>query len=345
MPAEAPSLSSGLSLTHSSAYLVKSQWQDGIGTADLMDDLALGATVDLGDEVVACLEGHPQLIRALEVTHDQIAGRPCCGHGDVNEGVHGQMAAWERPKIACMTEPPVMPSLRIVLVYPQHPGNIGAAARAMKTMGFADLALVAPREFPHPNAEAMAAGAGDVLRTARVCSSVAEAVGDCTRVVATTARSRSLSLPVFEPREWAPRWASGSLGSQVALLFGSERVGLTNEVLDSCQEMVSIPAGSSYSSLNLAQAVQVLCYELHLTQAQARPPDDHEPVEQAELELFFAHLEQVLIGLAFLDPDNPRLLMRRLRRLFARAAPDFNEVNILRGILTAVEARFDRPAA
>jgi TrmH family RNA methyltransferase len=246
-----------------------------------------------------------------------------------------------------MTEPPEIPKLRIVLVHPQHPGNIGAAARAMKTMGFSDLVLVAPREFPHPNAEAMAAGAGDVLAAARVCSTLAQAVGDCTRVVATTSRARSLSLPVFEPREWAPRWASGALGRQVALLFGSERVGLTNEVLDSCQETVSIPGDPRYAVLNLGQAVQVLCYELRVTQAPAlaRPAPDHEPVEQAELERFFAHLEDVLIGLAFLDPDNPRLLMRRLRRLFARAAPDFNEINILRGILTAVEDRIDRPPA
>jgi tRNA (cytidine32/uridine32-2'-O)-methyltransferase len=238
-----------------------------------------------------------------------------------------------------------MPNLRIVLVHPQHPGNIGAAARAMKTMGFSDLTLVAPRQFPHSNADAMASGAADLLASARVVRTLAEAVADCTRVVATSSRTRSLSLPVFEPREWAARWASGSLGRQVALLFGPERVGLTNEILESCQEIVSIPVDAAYASLNLAQAVQVLCYELRLTHAPPRPAEAHEPVEQAELELFFAHLEEVLIALAFLDPDNPRLLMRRLRRLFARATPDFNEINILRGILAAVEARIERPPA
>ncbi len=227
--------------------------------------------------------------------------------------------------------------VRIVLVGPQHPGNIGAAARAMKNMGLYDLVLVAPSKFPHEQATTMAVGAADLLEQARVCNTLEEAVADCSRVAATTARSRYISQQVFAPREWAAHHAARPQGGRIALLFGRERVGLSNEELELCQEIVTVPINPDYPSLNLAQAVQLLCYELRLTQPQTEPVEAHQPVDQAEMERFYEHLQRTLITTDFLDPDKPRLLMRRLRLLFGRAAPSANEMNILRGILTAVE--------
>jgi tRNA/rRNA methyltransferase/tRNA (cytidine32/uridine32-2'-O)-methyltransferase len=240
--------------------------------------------------------------------------------------------------------PPLAARVRVVLVGTQHPGNVGAAARAMKTMGLTDLALVAPRRFPHAEAEAMAAHADDLLEAAAVHADLRDAIAGCTRVVATTARPRSISVPVSTPREWATRMAAGeSAGGRVALVFGRERTGLTNQELELAQEIVVIPTGTDYASLNLAAAVQVLAYELCATVGNATVQvPQHVPVDAAELERFFVHLETVLVRIRFLDPDNPRFLMRRLRRLFGRAAPDANETNILRGILTAVEASLRR---
>lgn len=227
--------------------------------------------------------------------------------------------------------------MRIVLVKPQHPGNIGAAARAMKNMGLHDLALVAARKFPHAEATARAAGAADLLEHARVCNTLEQAVADCSRVAGTTARSRYISQPVFTPREWAGHHAARPSGGRIALLFGCERVGLSNEELDLCQEIVSVPINPDYPSLNLAQAVQVLCYELRLTQPPVGSTETHRPVDQAEMERFYEHLQRTLVDVRFLNPDKPRFLMRRLRVLFSRAAPNANEMNILRGILTAIE--------
>jgi len=233
--------------------------------------------------------------------------------------------------------------VRIVLVGTQHPGNIGAAARAMKNMGLAELALVAPRAFPHHEATAMASNADDLLDRAQVYATLAEAVADCAHVVATSARPRSISVPVMTPRVWAGRMAAGALGGRVALLFGRERTGLTNQELELAQEIVVIPTGGEYSSLNLAAAVQILTYELCAAAGGAIPPGEpHLPVDSAEMERFYSHLERVLVATRFLDPSNPRLLMRRLRRLFSRAAPDANEASILRGILTSVEERLRR---
>lgn len=228
--------------------------------------------------------------------------------------------------------------IRIVLVGTQHPGNIGSAARAMKTMGLRELRLVAPRAFPHPEATALAAGADDLLERAQVCTDLGEALADCAWVAASTARPRHISVPVYTPREWAQRLAGGAVQGRIALLFGSERVGLSNRELDHAQEIVTIPVDPGYGSLNLGAAVQVLCYELRLASGALPPePEPHRPVDQAELERYYEHLQRVLVRTRFLDPDNPRLLMRRLRRLYSRAAPDANEMNILRGMLTAVE--------
>jgi TrmH family RNA methyltransferase len=227
--------------------------------------------------------------------------------------------------------------IRVVLVESQHPGNVGAAARAMKNMGLRQLVLVKPRRFPDPEASAMASFAADLLDGARIVDRLAEATADCSRVVATTARPRWISAPVSSPRDWAARVAGEGVSGDIALLFGRERTGLTNRELEFAQEIVVIPT-ADYSSLNLAAAVQVMSYELRMAAggsvaaAQAR-----QPARQEALEHYYQHLERVLIRTGFLDPANPRFLMRRLRRLYARAEPDDNELNILRGTLTAVE--------
>jgi len=239
--------------------------------------------------------------------------------------------------------PPLLERLRVVLLRPQHPGNIGAAARAMKTMGLADLALVAPRKFPHAQADAMAADAKDLLDAARVFDDLDAAVADCGRVAGASARLRSLPHNTSTPREWAARTASEVAG-RVALVFGPERIGLTNEEMHRCDELVTIPANPDYSALNVAAAVQVFAYEIRLASGAALPgAPAREPVAHAELERFYEHLERVMVATDFLDPKHPKQLMPRLRRLFGRAAPDANEMNILRGVLAAAEAKFKPP--
>lgn len=235
---------------------------------------------------------------------------------------------------------------RIVLVGTQHPGNIGSAARAMKNMGLADMALVAPKRFPHAEARALASSATDILDRATVHGTLPEALEDCARVVASTARPRSLSVPVYTPREWVARLSSHPVQGRIAILFGRERIGLTNQELEHAQELLVIPTAPDYSSLNLAAAVQIVTYELCTASPGAQPRDEdaHQPVSQDDMERYYAHLERVLVATRFLDPANPRLLMRRLRRLYGRAAPDANEMNILRGILTAVEEGIGRKA-
>ncbi|TAM45115.1 MAG: RNA methyltransferase [Gammaproteobacteria bacterium] len=236
----------------------------------------------------------------------------------------------------------VLANIRIVLSRPTHPGNIGAAARAMKTMGLTRLALVAPKRFPAPEAAALAADAGDVLDRATVLSSLAEAVQDCRLVVGCSARPRRIGWPTMTPAEGARRLAEAAATGTVALVFGQERTGLTNDELDRCHAVITIPANPEYPSLNLASAVQVLAYELRQTAlAGASETGEGEaagsPVTQDQLDLLYRHLEEVLVEIRFLDPNNPRLLMRRLKRLFNRAGLDQNELNILRGILTEVE--------
>jgi TrmH family RNA methyltransferase len=235
--------------------------------------------------------------------------------------------------------------VRIVLVQTSHPGNIGASARAMKTMGLSDLRLVNPVRYPNAEATAMASGADDMLARSPVHGSLEGALAGCRLVLGTSARQRSLRWPELSPREGARSLVVAAGGGPVALLFGREQSGLSNEELDCCQALVTIPADEAYSSLNLAAAVQVLSYELRLAALDrvavrspetALPPED-QPASADALEGFYAHLERTLIGLDFLDPGNPRHLMRRLRRLFGRAVPTVNEINILRGILTAAE--------
>ncbi|NJD30625.1 MAG: RNA methyltransferase [Gammaproteobacteria bacterium] len=233
-------------------------------------------------------------------------------------------------------------SVNIVLVGLSHPGNIGSAARAMKTMGLDRLRLVAPGRFPATEATVMAAGADDVLQQARVFPDVGSAVADCGFVVGTTSRSRHLPWRVVEPREAAHEIAAASATSDVAILFGAERTGLTNEDIERCQLLLGIPTGPAYASLNVAMAVQIVAYEVLLASRDeaAVSPGAGIPLASAlEMEKFYAHLEQVLDEIDFRDRTGEGHLMARIRRLFNRTVLDQNEVNILRGILTSVQGR------
>ena len=231
-------------------------------------------------------------------------------------------------------------SIRIVLVGTTHPGNIGAVARAMKNMGLSDLALVNPRHFPHDDATARASGATDILESAKVVESLSEALTDCVYVAGASARSRTINWPSMGPRDCAERMMLESKEGKVAAVFGPEKSGLENDDLDLCHTLLTIPANPDFSSLNLAMAVQVLTYELRVASTLDGGPgfeSESPPASGDEMERFYTHLEQVLTDIDFLNPDNPRYLMRRLRRLFIRARPDQNEVNILRGFLTAID--------
>lgn len=245
----------------------------------------------------------------------------------------------------------IAPHLRIVLVETTHAGNIGAVARAMKNMGLRNLWLVNPRSFPSEEAVARASGALDVLDSAIVVSTLDEALADCALVMGTSARGRKVPWPVMNPREAAPQVLAMAGQGQVALVFGRESNGLSNEELQRCHYHIHIPTNPDYSSLNLAMAVQVISYELRMLtlaqqdaeQAPLLSPDssgwDVPPATVEQLEGFLQHLEQVLVEVGFHRQDNPRQLMTRLRRLFQRTRLDQMEVNILRGILTAVRGR------
>lgn len=228
--------------------------------------------------------------------------------------------------------------LRFVLFAPTHPGNVGAAARAIKTMGFRELVLVAPACEIDGEARARSSGALDVLQGARQVAGLAEAVADCGLVIGASARRRTLNWPELTPRECAGRALAELDRAPVAVVFGPERAGLANEQLDLCHALVHIPSSAEYSSLNLAMAVQIIAYELRLAQRPAAPAPaaGHPPASVADLEYFYGHLERALVAGGFLDPDNPRHLMRRLRRIFNRARLDSNELNILRGMLSAL---------
>lgn len=233
-------------------------------------------------------------------------------------------------------------NVRFVLVETSHPGNIGAAARAMKNMQCSQLYLVRPRFFPHADATARAAGADDILAQAQVCESLEQALQGCHLVYGASARLRSIAWPLETPRQCASAVAANREQSTPAIVFGRERTGLTNEELDLCHKMLHIPCNPDYSSLNIAAALQVVAYELFVANAEPEVQTDHyEPGERAatleEMTLFYAHLERTITATQFLDPDNPRQLPRRLRRFFNRSKPSNVELNILRGILTSVE--------
>src|SRR3569832_94936 len=241
-----------------------------------------------------------------------------------------------RRKLNAMLE-----QIRIVLVETTHPGNIGGAARAMKNMGLARLLLVIPQYFPHAEATARASGADDLLAAAELHPTLDAALAGCSLVFGTTARGRSIPWPAVDPRGAAQRALAAAPQGPVAIVFGREHSGLSNEELDRCNYLLLIPTNPDYSSLNLAAAVQVIAYELRMaTQQCPVMPTDSTPLASfQERELFYGHLEEVLMELQFLDPNNPKHLMRRLRRLFNRVGLDQKEINILRGILTAVQRR------
>ena len=239
----------------------------------------------------------------------------------------------------------LFPGVKIILVETTHPGNIGAAARAMKNMGLTELVLVNPYDFPHDKAIYRSASAEDVVREARVVDTVDEAIADCQLIIGTSARERRIPWPLLTPRECGEKVNAIAAGQKVGLMFGRESRGLKNDELQKCHFHVNIPTGEAYSSLNLAMAVQVICYEIlqakqggaGLNEAWDRPF-----AEGAVMEHFFEHLEQTLIQVQFHDPDNPRQLMTRLRRMFNRIRPDQMEVNILRGFLSAINKLADK---
>ena len=231
-------------------------------------------------------------------------------------------------------------SIRIVLVGTTHPGNIGAVARAMKNMGLTELYLVNPKYFPHEEATARASGASDVLDRAVVVDSLEKALADCVYVAGASARSRTINWPSMGPRDCALRMMQEVEHGKVAAVFGPEKSGLSNDDLDLCHTLLTIPTDPGFSSLNLAMAVQVLTYELRVASMLDEGPVfevEAPPASGEEMEHFYKHLEKVLLDIGFMDPENPRHLMRRMRRLYIRARPDKNEINILRGILTAID--------
>lgn len=240
--------------------------------------------------------------------------------------------------------------VKVVLVCTSHPGNIGATARAMKNMGLENLVLVQPEDFPSGVAVGRAASALDILEQAEVVDSLEEAVADCGLIIGASARRRSIPWPMLDPQQCARKVMEAAPANRVALVFGREDSGLNNEELQQCHFHVQIPAHKDYSSLNLAAAVMVICYEIH----KAGLSGPHELVEGHEetwdqewatgeqVEHFYTHLERTLIAVDFHDPDNPRQLMQRLRRLFGRVRIDAMEMNILRGILTNIEQAIEK---
>lgn len=242
----------------------------------------------------------------------------------------------------------MLSNIRVVLVGTTHSGNIGSVARAMKTMGLSSLYLAEPQVTPDGQSIALAAGASDILKDAVTVESMEEAIKDCSLVIATSARSRTLEWPVLEPREAAKKLVEQSEHGKVAIVFGRERNGLSNEELQMCHYHLAIPANSEYSSLNLAQAVQIVCYETRMAYLDAQGGEAH--VEEAVVEYpsvedqerFYEHLHSTLLNTGFIIKNHPGHIMQKLRRLFSKARIEAPEMNILRGILTSVDKAVDK---
>lgn len=234
-------------------------------------------------------------------------------------------------------------NIRFVLVGTTHPGNIGAAARAMKTMGISNLHLVSPKTFPSAEATTRASGADDVLHKAVVHDSLESALSGCHYAFGMSARLRHLHVPVINPRQAVEQLEKFDDDTQIAIVFGREHSGLSNEELDRCQYLVNIPANPDYSSLNLAAAVQVVAYELRMSFKPVidfgRIGEQREAITADDLSHLYDHFERSLTAVGFLDPENPRNLMRRIKRLFNRADLDRNELHIMHGILRAAETK------
>ena len=229
-------------------------------------------------------------------------------------------------------------NIEFVLVEPSHPGNVGAAARAIGTMGFKNLVLVKPTKHPHPESRARSSGALDILLDARVCDTLEEAIADSSLVIGTTARQRRISVPIDSIHECTESIFESSLKQKVSIIFGPETSGLSNNDIDRCNRLVYIPTGEMHSSLNLSMAIQVIAYQLNLAFfGLEEGKETRDLASGKEMELFYEHLEDVLLETGFLNPTNPKQLMRRLKALFNRAQLDDNEVNIMRGILTSYQ--------
>ncbi|TVO68590.1 tRNA (cytosine(32)/uridine(32)-2'-O)-methyltransferase TrmJ [Sedimenticola selenatireducens] len=236
----------------------------------------------------------------------------------------------------------MLKNIKIVLIETTHPGNIGAAARAMKNMALENLCLVSPKVYPSAEATARAAGADSILESCQVYDTLDEALQGCRLVVGASARLRTVDWPQVRPRECAEKVWSEAAQGEVAILFGRESSGLRNSELDRCQYLVHIPANPEYSSLNIAQALQVIAYEVHLqslTQESVASAAASEVASAGAMEGFFQHLQQTMEETGFSHPQQSEKLQRRLRRLFFRARPDPEELNILRGILSAAQGR------
>jgi TrmH family RNA methyltransferase len=235
----------------------------------------------------------------------------------------------------------IIDNIRIVLVETTHPGNIGATARAMKTMQHRNLYLVRPKIFPSAESTARATGADDVLASTQVVDSLAAAVADCQLVIATSARERSIPWPALDPRECATEVVNIAREYPVAIVFGRESSGLTNDELESCNSVVQIPTNKEFSSLNIASAVQIICYEImracdEPTVSDVASIDQTSLADHGQMQQLYQHLEQCMVEVEFLDPEKPRRLMRRMKRLYNRSHLDQNELSILRGFLAAV---------
>ncbi|WP_394130988.1 tRNA (cytosine(32)/uridine(32)-2'-O)-methyltransferase TrmJ [Shewanella maritima] len=240
----------------------------------------------------------------------------------------------------------MLSNIRVVLVGTSHPGNIGSTARAMKTMGLSNLYLAEPRVEPDGQSIALAAGASDILRDVTIVDSLEAAIADCSLVIATSARSRTLDWPMLEPREAGEKLSVQATSGPVAIVFGRENHGLSNEELQKCNYHLAIPANPEYSSLNLAQAVQIICYETRVAHlalqnsGQEKQAEDY-PLSE-DLERFFVHLESTLSKTGFIIKNHPGQIMVKLRRLFTKAKVEAAEMNILRGILTSIDKKIDK---
>jgi len=233
--------------------------------------------------------------------------------------------------------PDPLKNIRIVLCRTSHPGNIGSAARAMRTMGITDLALVNPERYPDPQTQWFAAGATDVLAAARVCATLDEALQGTKFAVACSARQRDVAVPMVDVRAAAAEATEVAQLHPVAFVFGNETSGLSNDEVARCNLLASIPVDPAFSSLNVAAAVQVFCYELRMACGGTLPvPKDEQLATHEEVEAFYGHLESTMMQTGFLNPAHPRKLMLRLRRLFGRSRLQVEEVNILRGILSSL---------
>lgn len=230
-------------------------------------------------------------------------------------------------------------NIRIVLVNTSHPGNIGATARAMKAMGLTNLYLVQPKKFPHAEATARAAGADDILAHATVVDSLAEALQNCKLILGTSARDRTLPTMLLHPRAAAIQIMNEAKEHQLALVFGRENNGLTNDELQQCHYHIHIPTNPDFSSLNLAAAVQIMAYEIKVAQHEVLPNNSQydELATSEEVTALYEHLTNTLITTKFLDPQNPGKLIPRLQRFFNRARLEKTEIQIWRGILASIE--------